>query len=419
MVSKREKISKQLARMKEEVFYKQVEVLDQDSISNDIPKQELTSIIQAHKLQNSVYDEHDKIFDLSKVAEKIASAECKNDEEISRVPKARIKLESRRQKPETSLKKFPSLDKERGSCSELDVISLPRGDNETNLKDVRSNVKEEVLETVTSSVLPKTSTETNLKVKDQNKLTSNTEKTAKKDRLTRKGKCFSEKEKNQKSEHVFHKSQLIVPAEVRDKVNNAFKISRERKAKVNGLCYHAQTKIDKYLLHQKENHLISPKSSHNLSCYNVNDSVSSDFRETRSVRRKLESDMESDGNDSLYEKVDGEVSIRSSRDTTPDRGLQSLSPRKRGVDMSRLATEHLLDKKYRKSNRLDSETESGQEADSESETANESKFRRSARRRNRRLEQMDDDSSQSTISSTSKSGTRSKIAENWSATFAS
>lgn len=490
MVSRREKISKQLQSLKRDVFFKQVQVIDEDP-NGRINKREMSTIIQSHIAKNSIYDLHDKIIEASTAIEKQVTEEKKRlqKEEINQPPiKVRIKLQSQRQKPEVQLitgeevqpskllkkltdhsnvnKKDNSRANSRRSSSgvledtstDIDVLNvIGEGDLKPDLLEVRSNVKEEVLESAASSDLPlPIGGSSNLKVKDQNKLTPKKliERTAQKDHVSG-GQVKAGFERDRKGEeHVFRRSQLIVSSDIKDKVHSVLQLSKERRAKINGLCYHAQAKIDRYLKHQKENHLIvspivSPRPNNNSSTTNkissqnnkhishLSDGESpmlhhdnSIARETRSVRRQIESDMDSDINDSvIYEHVDGEVSLRSSRDTTPIRSLDSsVSPgkqssRKRQSSVSRLVTEKLMRGKNR---RLDSENESGQEADSESEIcgsedlAHSSHHRRSSRRHSRRFEHVDEDSSQSTLSANSRQSTsRSKIAENWVATFIS
>ena len=98
---------------------------------------------------------------------------------------------------------------------------------------------------------------------------------------------------------------------------------------------------------KEENCPANPSTSSKVS---VKDSMSEPgvTPETRAKRRKIESDMESESNlsDRLFENVDGEVSIRSSRDTTPDRENPGHRPRK-GVDFKRLSVQRHLDRDLR------------------------------------------------------------------------
>jgi hypothetical protein len=389
MVTRREKISKQLSLLKESVFYKLLEVIESD---HHFGKREMANIVKAHRLNNNVYDDHELILSLANSVDEQTKVQCSQEEQLP--GRVRIKLESHRNRKD--------------SKEDLNVA------NETNLKEL-SNIVTEAGDN--AMALTTVMDNTNLNVKTPNKLSlkrmiSKTVST--KDKLLA-------NQKNKKKEHIFRKSQLIVPQSIKDKVHNAFRLSREKRSLTNGLCHHAQTKIYRYFSNQKENHLIvsshhTPNSSHlNLPVFNGK-TLKSDTRQTRSVKHKIGSDMESDANDSLYEAVDGEVSIRSSRDTTPDRSLDASSPRKRCLSVSRLAAERLLHKHYDKRPRLDSE--SGQDADSESDIYSpmEGRQLRSLRRHSHRIDPQDEDSSHSNVSIPNR---RSKTAEDWVATFIS
>ena len=384
MVSRREKISKQLNVMKEDVFRKQVQVLDQD-VYNRIGRRDMLGIVEAHRVKDSVYDQHDHILSLADLFEKRDREDSKAMENDSTTHKPRIKLEGRRQNDRNNTVEESSVPRKRGrkpKCSEtmsdIDVMNVT-DDGESNLKEVREKVKEEVLETASVSSdfsLSKHTSYSNLRVKDQNKMSPKKiiERVVNKEANMRRDRHSTGRNSGEiNGIHKFRKSQLIVSRSMKAKVQAAFEMSSKKRAETNGLCSHAQAKIDRYLKQQKENQYIvslsntNSQSSQDSVCVKLNSSsLLKNSRHTRS-RRLVESDLDSDATDSLYEPVDGEVSIRSSREASPMRIPRRISPKKRGV--SHLALEKRLSDRLNKRRKTESEIESGQEADSESEVS--------------------------------------------------
>ena len=144
--------------------------------------------------------------------------------------------------------------------------------------------------------------------------------------------------------------------------------------------------------------------------------------ETRSMRRKIESDMESNASERLFENVDGEISIRSSRETTPDRE-GSLRSAHKDLDFGRLSEQRQLDQRLRshgleQGGPLEGPEEHGLpvggDTDSEYADSEGSGYVTRATRRSRtQVENTDTVSVDSATSSGSKYSTRSRISDQW------
>ena len=142
--------------------------------------------------------------------------------------------------------------------------------------------------------------------------------------------------------------------------------------------------------------------------------------ETRSARRKIESDLESVSSEKRYDNVDGEVSIRSSRDTTPEQEVRPTIKKRKGLGISRIAALNELRKNRlrRESKRDISDSEMSELHDSESEIAlsdvdSESSF--SGRVTRSKANENADISSVESVASTGRYKRRSRLSEKWSA----
>lgn len=146
--------------------------------------------------------------------------------------------------------------------------------------------------------------------------------------------------------------------------------------------------------------------------------------ETRSRRRKIESDLESNTSDRLFDSMDGQISIRSSRSTTPDREHGRRRTSRRDFSTFKRQLNQQLKGLHNETVSEMSDHSSMvevEDVDSEyhmSDTGSESSSYSIRVTRSRALENVDAVSVESGASSASKYSTRSKLSDHhWPRVF--
>ena len=239
----------------------------------------------------------------------------------------------------------------------------------------------------------------------------------------------------------YPRSDFIVSEDVRQRVQK--NLQRRR----NGIHRDPTEKISEYLQSIKSEGLVIPATNNKLSDEkpveknSTNSSPSKNSEgsvdiapiqtstpnpviftlETRNARRKLESDLDSNASDQ-FENVDDEISIRSSRDTTPDR--ENMRVRRlshKVVDLARLATRRQLHAQLQEVNTENQSDHTETDTDSvpvqadvsDNERLNKPDMSPRRHKRRRKTIQTVEEASRDSNASTNSSGGISRHSEDW------